>query len=122
MELTQLVPTKSQYLRQDDVGDGITVTIKGFKKVEIGDDNEERVIMLFNENVNPMVLNNTNAQLLAAATGETTVEGVKGKAIEVFVDPTVMFGGKRTGGLRIRKASGQPTATAANDDISDLLG
>lgn len=106
MTFDQLVPSKSKYLTKDDVGSaGLILTIKGFRMetLESDDGNEDKMVLHFVEDVKPMVLNRTNAQLLAVATGAKSVGESKGRQIIVFNDPTVSFGGKVTGGLRIRQ-------------------
>ena len=125
LSFEQLVPSKSKYLTKDDVGeDGMILTIKGVRMetLESDDGNEDKVILYFVQNVKPMVLNRTNAQLIAVATGAKTAGEARGKKIVVFNDPTVSFGGKITGGLRIRKVTGEPKAAPEkldemNDDI-----
>lgn len=110
-----LVPKNSKYLSKEDVGeDGLILTIKGFKMETIkGDDQEEdKVILYFEEDVKPMVINRTNSQLLAVCTGAKTAGDAKGKEIVVYNDPTVGFGGKITGGLRIKKVAGAPKPAA----------
>lgn len=124
LSFEQLVPSKSKYLTKDDVGeDGMILTVKGVRMetLETDEGNEDKVVLHFIENVKPMVLNRTNAQLIAVATGAKTAGEAKGKKIVVFNDPTVSFGGKITGGLRIRKATGQPKAAPANDMPDDPI-
>lgn len=120
MTFDQLVPSKSKYLTKDDVGeDGVILTIKGFRMetLESDDGDEDKMVLHFMEDVKPMVLNRTNAQLVGVATGAKVAGEAKGKQIVVYNDPTVSFGGKITGGLRIKKVSGAPkqAATAGND-------
>jgi hypothetical protein len=108
-----LVPSNSKYLSKADVGeDGLVLTIKGFRNEPVkGDDGEEdKVVLHFVEEVNPMILNRTNSQLIGVCTGAKTAGEAKGKQIVVFNDPTIAFGGKITGGLRIKKVTGQPRA------------
>jgi hypothetical protein len=70
--------------------------------------------------VKPMVLNRTNSQLVAVATGARIAGDAKGKQVVVFNDPTVSFGGKITGGLRIKKLAGEPKpATGKANDFDD---
>jgi len=118
MSFDNLVPTNSKYLKQSDVGeDGVVLTIKGFKQDQIESDDgteETKVILYFMEDVKPMVLNKTNSQLLGKATGAATAGEARGKQIVVYSDPSVGFGGKMTGGLRIKRYStAQPSAPAA---------
>lgn len=125
LSFDQLVPSNSKYLTKDDVGeDGVILTVKGFRHETIkGDEGEEdKVILHFVEDVKPMVLNRTNSQLIAVATGAKVAGDAVGKQIVVFNDPTVSFGGKVTGGLRIKKLAGAPkpaTAKAAKFDDLD---
>lgn len=108
MKLTDLVPKNSDYLTKDDTTpEGRILTVSGFRRVTLRGDNgadEQRVVLTFSENVKPMVLNRSNAELLELATGESTTEGVRGKRICVYRDDSVMYGGRRVGGLRIRSA------------------
>jgi len=116
MSFDQLVPSESKYLSKSDVGeDGLILTVKGFRMEAIkGDEGEEEKIVLhFREAVKPMILNRTNAQLMAIATGSSKAGDAVGKQIVVFNDPTVSFGGKVTGGLRIKKLAGAPRQAAA---------
>lgn len=117
-----LVESKSKYLKQSDVGeDGIVLTVRGFKREMLDGDNgeEEKTILYFVEqNYKPMVLGPTNRDLLRLATKASNPTEAKGKKILVFADPTVSFGGKVTGGLRIRKAPAQsvPLSEVPLDD------
>ncbi len=119
MTFDQLVPSESKYLSKGDVTeDGVILTIKGFRSETLkNDDGEElKTVLHFHEDVKPMVINRTNAQLIGIATGAKTAGEARGKKIVVFNDPTVGFGGKITGGLRIKKLSGAPAAAAMSDD------
>lgn len=123
MSFDTLVPTDSKYLRKEDVGeDGVILTIKGFAQETInGDDGDElKIVMHFNENYNPMIVNKTNSQLIPLATGATKTGEAVGKEIVVYNDPTIAFGGKITGGLRIKKLQGAPKQAAKAPDISDV--
>lgn len=130
LSFDQLVPTNSKFLGKNDVTeDGLVLTIRGFKYESIKTDEgtEDKVVLHFVEDVKPFVLNRTNAQLLAVCTGARTAGEAKGKKIVVYLDPTVAYGGRVTGGLRIKKAPSAPRAPAAaapapasedfNDDV-----
>ncbi len=114
LSFSQLVPTQSNYLKKDDVGeDGVILTIKGFKQETLKSDtgDETKIVMYFmEEGYKPMVLNTTNATILGKITGCATAGEARGKQIVVYDDPTVSFGGKNTGGLRIKKVQGTPSA------------
>jgi hypothetical protein len=125
MDLDELVTSKSEYLKKEDVGEaGVNLTIKAFKKVRLKGDGgeEEKIVMMFEEDYKPMVLNLTNKNRLKAATGAKTTDDVKGKVINVYNDPMVDFGGEIVGGLRIRKSTAPPPPPAQadpgfNDDV-----
>lgn len=124
MTFDQLVPSNSKFLTKDDVGeDGLVLTIKGFRMETLkGDDSEEdKMVLHFMEDVKPMVLNRTNAQLVGVCTGAKTAGEARGKQIVVYNDPTVSFGGKITGGLRIKKVSGTPKAAPAKRDEAEEI-
>ena len=126
MSLDQAVPKKSNFLAKEDCGEsGIIVTVAGLAMTDIEGDNgqnEHRTILKFVEDIKPMVLNQTNKELLKHVTGETTAGGVKGKRIIVYNDPTIMFGNKMVGGIRIKavpqeQSSAAPAAPPFNDDV-----
>ena len=125
MSFDQLVPSESKYLAKGDVGeDGMILTIKGFRMETLKNDDgeEDKVVLHFMENMKPMVINRTNAQLLGVVTGCKNAGEARGKKIVVYNDPTVGFGGKITGGLRIKKVAGEPKAPAvAADSFNDDL-
>lgn len=120
----QLVPSNSKFLTKDDVGeDGLVLTIKGFRMETLkGDDSEEdKMVLHFMEDIKPMVLNRTNAQLVGVCTGAKTAGEARGKQIVVYNDPTVSFGGKITGGLRIKKVAGAPKAAPTKRDEAEEI-
>lgn len=122
LSFEQLVPKNSKYLAKEDVGeDGVILTIKGFRMetLKSDDGDEDKMIMYFTEDVKPMVLNRTNAQLIGVVTGVKTAGEARGKQLVVYNDPTVGFGGKITGGLRIKKLSGTPKPAPLKDGELD---
>lgn len=108
MTFDELVPTQSNYLAKTDVGDnGLVLTIKGFRNETVkGDDgDEQKIVMYFQEpDVKPMILNRTNSQLVGVVTGASKAGEAIGKKVLVYNDKTIAFGGRITGGLRIKSA------------------
>jgi hypothetical protein len=125
LSFDQLVPKNSKYLAKEDVGeDGVILTIKGFRMetLKTDDGDEDKMVMHFMEDVKPMVLNRTNSQLIGVVTGSKTAGEARGKQIVVYNDPTIGFGGKITGGLRIKKLSSEPKQApqrAGSPDLND---
>lgn len=115
LSFDDLVPSKSRYLAKGDVGeDGLILTVKGFRMETLEGDqgDEDKMVLHFKEDVKPMILNRTNAQLIAVATGASKAGDAVGKQILVYNDHTISFGGKITGGLRIKKISSAPRPAA----------
>ncbi len=99
MRFNDLFP--SNYLKKDDVTSPITTHIKAVNMAELdGDHGKESKPVISFQGCKDMVLNKGNGTVLYEAYGEP--ENWPGKPVEIFVDPNVMFGGKRTGGLRLR--------------------
>ena len=104
-----LVPSESKYLKKEDVGEsGINLVITKFTRETIGqgNDQEEKAIIHFQGNAKPMVLNKTNAERLKLIFKTDNPDDVIGKPVNCFNDPFIEFGGKITGGIRIRPATG----------------
>lgn len=83
---------------------------------------ERRLELTFTDD-RKLTLNNGNTQVLIAAFGDDTDEW-EGKAIIAFHDPSVMFGSKRVGGVKVKvpaaKVVAKPVADApAEADPAD---
>lgn len=103
MKLGQLYPSK--FLSKDDLGEqgALLLTIKSvtFENVGREDDPEQKPCLHFNETNKPLVLNRTNGEYVGSLYGDDT-DTWAGKQVVVYFDATIMFAGKRTGGLRVR--------------------
>lgn len=119
--LDDAVPRQSKYLAKEDVTPDVLATVSHMTMDDIEADNkiERRAVLHFHGDLKPLILNQTNKELLKAVTGETTAGGIKNKQIVLYNDPTIMFGGKLTGGIRIRAPKNQPATPVPelNDDI-----
>lgn len=120
---------ESKYLKKEDVGDGVLVTIKSIKHENVGLDTqpeEMKYVMYFNEAVNNehkgIVLNWTNIQLAAKACGSEDTDDWPGKQVVLYEDPNVSFQGKLVGGIRIRapKQPQQPAVVASENPAAGL--
>ena len=95
----------SKFLRKEDCGRGILVTIDGVSQENIakeGAPEELKWVMYFRELDKPLVLNSTNGQILAKITGSEESDDWNGTEVVLFHDPNVSFGGKLVGGIRVR--------------------
>lgn len=101
---------ESRFLKKEDCGPGILVTIKDCVQENVGmEDQPEELkwVLQFQENPKMLTLNATNAQIIASVCGSEITENWIGHKIVLFDDPNVMFKGKRTGGVRARAPKGQ---------------
>lgn len=123
MKATAMIPSK--FLKKEDVDPPKLVTIKAMRQANVGMDDQPEELkwtVTFKELEKPMVLNSTNIQLIVKALGTDETDDWIGKQVVVYNDPNVSFGGKITGGVRIRapkKKTAEPAATAPEfeDDI-----
>jgi hypothetical protein len=115
MKISDMVP--SSYLKQADFDEsGMIVTVDRLERKNVARDDEapeEKWIIHFREYDKGMVLNSTNINGLAKACGSEETDEWPGREVVVYVDPNVGFGGKTTGGLRIKKYSAPAAPKAA---------
>jgi hypothetical protein len=100
----------SKFLKKDDVGDGTVCTISGVSQENVakeGVDPEMKWCLHFTNFDKPLVLNTTNMQLIAKFLQSEDTDEWEGKKIILYDDPSVSFGGKLTGGIRVRPYKGQ---------------
>lgn len=126
---------ESKFLKKEDAGDGILVTIKGVEKRDVGTEAEpeQKWVLLLVEQ-KPLVLNSTNLALLEKAFGSDDTDDWIDKQVVLYNDENVSFGGKLTGGVRVdvnrtkryhAKQGGAATAPAKGakpshfDDMAD---
>lgn len=124
---------ESKFLKKEDAGDGILVTIKGVEKRDVGTEAEpEQKWVLLLEEAKPLVLNSTNLALIEKALGSDDTDDWVGQKVVLFNDENVSFGGKLTGGVRVDvnrtkryhakqgKAPADPNRAAARASIEDM--
>lgn len=92
------------FLSKDDVPGPLPITITSveLETVGSGKDAEKRPVAQVDGAPKPkMALNDTNWDFLVEEF-DNDLDQIEGARVVVFVDPSVMFKGKRTGGLRLR--------------------
>jgi hypothetical protein len=92
----------SKFLKKEDAGDGILVTIIDLKKENAGTDEnpEEKWVLVFEE-CKPLVLNKTNTARIERALNSDETDDWIGKKIVLFNDENVEYKGEITGGVRV---------------------
>lgn len=107
---------QSNYLTQKDVATPIKVTISSFKEHEFlnpGGTPQKKAILLFRENIKPLVLNIVNMQRIEAMTGSEEFQDWIGTTVVLYIDPNVTDNkGKLVGGIRIRAPRNQAPVSA----------
>lgn len=102
MRATDVFPSK--YLKKEDITRPTTFTIDEvvMEDVSTDDGKDRKAVMHFKgDQSKPMILNRGNWSVLEEAYGEDS-DSWSGHPVEVYVDPSVMFAGKRVGGVRVR--------------------
>jgi hypothetical protein len=97
--------SRSRVLSKEEAGDGLVLTIDEVREETIGHGAkaEKKLLVYFREdNVKPLALNKSRAVAIAGLLGGSTPSDWIGKEIEVYLDPTITFGGERTGGIGVR--------------------
>ncbi len=103
----------SKFLKKEDCGQGILVTIKEVTQENVAQEGAPEQLkwcLHVEESDKPMVLNSTNATVIAAVCGSPETENWAGKKIVLYNDPNVMYAGKITGGIRARAPRTQAAA------------
>ena len=127
MTLDAAVPSKSKYLAKEDCEPPVLAQIHGVTMDDVEADNkmEKRTVLHFHGNLKPLILNQTNKELLKAITGANTIGELRNKNIVLYNDPTIMFAGKMVGGIRIRAATGagqQPASSGVVNAPGQQIG
>ncbi len=106
----------SRFLKKEDCGQGILLTIKGCTEENMakeGAPEELRWCLHFVETDKPFVLNSTNGQIIAGFIGNDNTDNWVGHKVVLYNDPSISFGGKLTGGIRARAPRNQPKPAQA---------
>lgn len=118
--------SESKYLKGSDLlaEDGktyraVNVEIDSLTEEEIGEDNTPKFILYFKGKNKGIALNVTNETFLIDEFGhpdgntpEALTQHFSGRRVVLYFDPTIMFGRKRVGGLRLRRAANRQGASA----------
>ncbi len=113
---------QSRYLKTADVDDDVLVTIDRVELEKIDhDSDEEKYVLYMQEFDKGLVLNWTNIQLLAKATGNEDSDSWAGHQVILFHDETVMFRGNVVGGIRVRAVKKKPAVVTEANDPDDRI-
>jgi hypothetical protein len=122
MNLNEMFP--SNYLSKNDLPAPRVLVMTKVTKEEVWRKNgKQTTIVLHLEGSKPMILNKTNAVMIARSYGADSVAWV-GKSIEIYHDPNVMLGRERIGGIRVRIPTGSrllPGAGARTNNVNSTM-
>lgn len=93
------------HLKQHDVPTATLVTVTDTSSVDFEDPPETKMVLHFAELEKGLVMNKTNISVAIATFGSSDTSQWKGKQIILYADPSISFGGKVVGGLRLRPMS-----------------
>ena len=96
---------ESKFLTKDDVMPPLLVTMGTVERVNValpGADEEWKWALHFDELDKPLLLNQTNINLINAATSTDDTDDWVGKKIVLYNDPSIMYKGEVKGGVRVR--------------------
>jgi hypothetical protein len=115
----------STYLKQSDLaGKRVLVTIDRVEVEDVGQgqDQERKPVVYFKKAEKGMVLNRVNADEITSIVGDDETDRWTGHKVVLYVDPHVMFGGKKVGGIRVApppQGQGKPSAPPPPPEIVD---
>ena len=96
----------AKYLKKEDIPSPVNTSILWTKEEEVtapGKGTDIRVVLYFDGLKKGLVLNTVNAETLLEITGTDDYDEWADTPVQLYVDPDVTYGGKKIGGIRIRK-------------------
>lgn len=115
MKVAEMFP--SEYLRGDDLEGDTTLTIRGVRMEELkrrDGTSETKPVMYFTDEKRKLVLNQTNAHVIAECLQSDQSSTWKGKRITFYATPVDAFGEMRNA-VRVRPTIAEPPPMAADD-------
>ena len=108
----------SRFLKRQDFEKPLVYTIKHIALEEVAK-GEEKWCLYFLEVVKGLALNKTKIKLLESGYGDDTDNWI-GKKVRLSDDPTVDFGGKIVGGIKLECSKAKP-AKAAPKTVAEIV-
>jgi hypothetical protein len=106
---------KSKFLTKADVEPAVLATISGYEQVNVaveGAEADMKWALTFNELEKPFICNSTNGQIIASITKSEDFDAWIGAKVVLYNEPNISFGGRLTGGIRVRAPRGQAAKPA----------
>jgi hypothetical protein len=96
------------YLKKEDLSEPVDTDLLSVKEEKVtapGKGTQTRLVAYFDGLSKGLVINMANADTLAELTGTDDYDKWGDTPVQLYVDPEVKYGGKKTGGIRIRKCA-----------------
>ncbi|HEY2119006.1 MAG TPA: hypothetical protein VGH37_07465 [Candidatus Acidoferrum sp.] len=114
----------AQYLKKEDLSDPVDTELLWVREEKVtapGKGAKTRLVAYFEGLSKGLVLNTANCEILAEMTGTDDPNQWKDVALQLYVDPDVKYGGKKTGRIRIRKRGTVPVSNPVPVTESELV-
>ena len=113
LDIDDIYSGSGTYIKGDDLVDcdDLDVTIAGVE-IKVFDDGSKKAVLSFEETDRKLVVNRTNALMIAEVAGTKITDKRIGQKISLF-STKVEFGGKLTNGVRVRPPSRKATGKKA---------
>ena len=108
--------SESKFLTKKDCGRGILVTITEIRMQNVARQNEpaeNKAIVYFAEAEKGLACNKINREVIASIVGSRDTDHWRGHKVVLYDDPNIIYGGKVTGGIRVRAPRPQPGVASA---------
>lgn len=97
------IPNFGGFFKADDLAEGpIDLTIKSIEEEEIGQAKESKYVIRFDEDPRGVVMGTAFYEVLKGIFDTADLDAMIGQPVQLFRDPSIMYGGKRVGGVRPR--------------------
>ena len=101
-------------MRASDITQPATIVIERIQEEIVGQgaDQQAKLVLYPGGSPRGIVLSKTTLSQLVEILGSDDTDAWIGQSVEVFNDPSVMFGAKRVGGIRFRAATSAASRAA----------
>jgi hypothetical protein len=122
MKITFNNPANRKFLTREDCPQPTLVTIARVTYENVAKENapeRQKYCVYFQENVKPMVLNETNFKIISTIINSEDGDAWRGHKIVLYFDPTVAFEGKPIGGIRVRAPQNEQSVPKVRAEITE---
>ena len=95
------------------------VGVETFKARQAGESDKQQLVLTVDlgSEEKKLGLNKTNLRILISSYGDDTDRWI-GRAVVIYFDPNVSFGGRVTGGLRVKVPTAKPSLAESQQQVN----